>query len=164
VEWPELKLDYKKIGLAITVLCVLGLVVYLWLRRKAGTTDEENDQENVKPSPDQVRSAINRFRQHCQELLNAPIGDESSAREKVIELYNFLLVHFEECGVGKPSYFTPDEYAYRESAGRPTIRDELSHVTMTFNRALYGLMAPPPDEFKTYIRHIARLGGFVMLY
>jgi len=164
VAWPELKLDYT--SLAVAALLVLVLTVYLWRRhrRQAEQPGKENDQENVKLSPDQVRSAMHRFRQQCQELLDVPIRDESDFREKVIEIYNFLLAHFEACGVGKPPYFTPDEYSSRESAGRPALRDELSHVTTTFNRALYGLIAPPPDEFKAYIRDIARLGSFVQLY
>jgi len=166
LEWPELKLDYQKIGLAIVVLLVLVVGAYLWLRRKRQDekTDREHDQDNAKLSPDQVRRAINRFRQQCQELLDTPIRDDSYTREKVIELYNSLLVHFAECGVGKPPYFTPDEYFSRESSGRPTLREELSHVTTTFNRALYGLIAPPPDEFRRYISNVARLGGFVTLY
>lgn len=42
VEWPELKLDYKKIGLAIVVLLV-PVGVYLWLRRKR--QDEKTERE-----------------------------------------------------------------------------------------------------------------------
>jgi hypothetical protein len=160
---PEPKRQtYKTIMIVILAAALITLVILIARRLSRKKKRPEAEKSNrPKKTPAEIAAAVRLFDQECRKVMTHAGGSDADRQRLIIQLYDLLMKLYEECGIPKPDYFTPDEFDRNEFTYRPAARKALNYITILFNQTYYGQKSPGPHDVQTYQQAVMHLGNFL---
>jgi hypothetical protein len=150
------KKDLKKI-LVYLLLCLGVFVVVRYFFKSKRKRNEAlagpSNKRKFYTNPSQAQ----RIKQQIHKLLRQLDTGQGNLNDLVICSYNGLLSFYQNSGLPKEIYQTPDEYKLIHHQHLPHLGSEIVLVTDIFSKALYGNLLVDQETVQRYIQAVKLL-------